>query len=143
MQIRAARAGDAAALEAVFADWGHALAPDAIAERLCEWASTPLAEVLVAAVDGEVVGVAAVAASPHLARPGRFARLIGLAVRASHRRRGIAAALLRAVEEQARGWGCHRVELTSSRWRAEAPAFYEAMGYTDRSPEQARYVREL
>lgn len=127
----------------MYADWDHALPPDAIAERLREWESTPLAEVLVAAVDGEVVGIAAVAASPHLARPGRFARLIGLAVRESHRRRGIAAALLRAVEEQARAWGCRRVELTSSRWRAEAPAFYEAMGYADRSPAQARYVREL
>jgi len=52
MEIRAARAGDAAALAAVFADWDHALAPDAITERLREWESTPPAEVLVAAVDG-------------------------------------------------------------------------------------------
>ena len=141
--IRPARATDAAALERVFADWDHPLAADAIAERLTEWEATPLAAVLVAESDGEIVGVAAVAASPHLARPGRFARLIGLAVRTSHRRRGIAAALLRAVEDQARAWGCHRVELTSSRRRAEAPPFYAAMGYADRSPEQARYVREL
>ena len=43
MEIRAAHEGDAAALEAVFADWDHALAPDAIAERLREWESTPMA----------------------------------------------------------------------------------------------------
>ena len=143
MEIRPARAADAEALAVVFADWDHALEADAIVERLREWEGTPLASVLVAEVGEEVVGVAAVAASPQLARPGRFARLIGLAVRATHRRQGVAAALLRAVEDQARAWGCNRVELTSSRWRAEAPAFYEAMGYADRSPEQARYVREL
>jgi GNAT superfamily N-acetyltransferase len=143
MEIRPARAADAEALAVVFADWDHALEADAIVERLREWEGTPLASVLVAEVGEEVAGVAAVAASPHLARPGRFARLIGLAVRATHRRRGVAAALLGAVEDQARAWGCDRLELTSSRWRAEAPAFYEAMGYADRSPEQARYVREL
>jgi len=143
LEIRGARVDDAAALAPVFADWDHALDPDKIAERLAEWEATPLARVLVAAVAGEVVGVACVAATPHLARPGRFARLVGLAVRATHRRRGVAAALLRAVEEQARAWGCHRVELTSSRRRTEAPAFYAAMGYADRSPQQARYVREL
>ena len=143
MEVRPARAADADALVSVFADWDHELPAGAIVERLREWEATPLAEVLVAEVDGAVAGVAAVAATPQLARPGRFARLIGLAVLASHRRRGIAAALLHAVEDQARAWGCNRVELTSSRWRAEAPAFYEAMGYADRSPEQARYVREL
>lgn len=143
MEIRPARVADADGLALVFADWDHPLEADAIAARLREWEGTPLARVLVAEIGGQAVGVAAVAASPHLARPGRFARLIGLAVRATHRRRGVAAALLRAVEEEARAWGCHRVELTSSRWRAEAPAFYEAMGYADRSPEQARYVREL
>ena len=143
MEVRPARAADADALVPVFADWDHELPADAIVERLREWERTPLAEVLVAEVDGAVAGVAAVAAAPHFARPGRFARLIGLAVLASHRRHGIAAALLRAVEDQARAWGCQRVEITSSRWRAQAPAFYEAMGYADRSPQQARYVREL
>jgi len=143
MEIRPARAADAEAMALVFADWDHPLEPEAIVARLREWEGTPLARVLVAEIGGQAVGVAAVAASPQLARPGRFARLIGLAVRATHRRQGVAAALLRAVEDQARAWGCNRVELTSSRWRAEAPAFYEAMGYADRSPEQARYVREL
>jgi hypothetical protein len=35
------------------------------------------------------------------------------------------------------------VELTSSRWREEAPRFYEALGYEELSGRQARYRREL
>ena len=60
-----------------------------------------------------------------------------------HRRRGVATALMRAAEDLARGWGCDRLELTSTRSRAEAPAFYAALGYEDRSARQARYVRLL
>ena len=143
MTIRAARIVDAAALVPLFEDWNHVLPEAAIAERLAEWERTPLAAVLVAELDVVVGGVAAVHASQHLARPGRFARLIGLAVRADHRRRGVARALLRAVEERALEWGCHRVELTSSRYREEAPGFYAALGYADLSERQARYSREL
>jgi GNAT superfamily N-acetyltransferase len=68
---------------------------------------------------------------------------VGLAVRADSRRIGAGAALLHAAEEVARGWGCDRVELTSSRWREEAPRFYEALGYEELSGRQARYRRDL
>jgi N-acetylglutamate synthase-like GNAT family acetyltransferase len=141
--IRAARHDDVAALEALYAAWDHPQPAAVIADRLAEWEATPRAEILVAELDGSVAGVAAVCASPHLARPGRFARLVGLAVAERWRRRGVAGALVRAAEALAEEWQCDRVELTSSRWRQEAPAFYAALGYRDRSERQARYVREL
>jgi GNAT superfamily N-acetyltransferase len=141
--IRAARADDAAALVPLFEDWSHALPEAAIEERLRVWEATPQAALLVAELDGKVAGVAAVNATPHLARPGSFARLVGLAVSSRHRRLGVGRALVAAAEELARGWGCHRLELTSTRTRAEAPAFYEALGYVDLSERQARYSREL
>ena len=43
---------------------------------------------------------------------------------------------------QARDWACDRLELTSSRSRTEAHAFYPALGYMQ-SERQARYRREL
>jgi GNAT superfamily N-acetyltransferase len=141
--VRPARPGDAEPLVRVFEDWSHALAADAITERLSAWAEEPRAEVLVAEADGTVVGIAAVSAGLHVARPGRFARLAGLAVRADARRLGAGAALVRAAEDLARGWGCDRLEVTSSRWREEAPRFYEALGYQDLSGRQARYSRDL
>jgi ribosomal protein S18 acetylase RimI-like enzyme len=143
MHIRAADRGDASALVPLFEAWDHPLPAAMIADRLAEWQATPRAEILVAVLDGSVAGVAAVCASPHLARPGRFARLVGLAVAGRSRRRGVARALVRAAEALAQEWQCDRVEVTSSRRRREAPAFYAALGYRDRSEHQARYVREL
>lgn len=90
-----------------------------------------------------VAGMVAVVALPHLARPGRFARLGGLVVGAAHRRRGVGRELMRAAERRARDWGCDRLELASSRWRTEAHAFYPALGYREVSEQQARYRREL
>ena len=143
MQIRAAQPDDASDLVPLFAAWEHPQPADVIAGRLAEWRETPRAEVLVAEIEGAVAGVAAVTASPHFARPGRFGRLIGLAVGTGFRRRGVGAALLRAAEELARSWGCDRLELTTSRWRDEAPAFYAAVGYQDQSERQARFMRSL
>jgi GNAT superfamily N-acetyltransferase len=143
VEIRAARPEDVPALVPIFAAWGHPQPAAVIAERLSDWAALPLARVLVAELDGTVAGVAAVAATPHLARPGRFGRLVGVAVGEPFRRRGVATALLRAAEELARGWGCDRLELTSTRGRAEAPAFYAARDYVDLSERQARYARTL
>ena len=143
MQIRPAQAQDVAALVGVFSDWGHPQPADFIAGRLETWVATPRAEVIVAEIDATVAGVAAVAASPHLARPGSFARLVGLAVSRAFRRRGVGAALVRAAEEIGRDWECDRLEVTSRRTRDEAPGFYVALGYEDRSDRQARFVRPL
>jgi len=141
--IRAARADDVPSLVGLFEDWGHAQPAAVIAERLRAWEATPHAAILVAEVEGSVAGVAAVAATPHLARPGRVARLTGLVVGRGFRRRGVAGALVRAAEEHARGWACDRIEATSRRTRPEAPGFYAALGYADQSERQARYSRPL
>lgn len=143
MLIRAAHAEDVSSLVPLYAEWGHPQPASVIAGRLAAWQVTPHARVLVAELDDAVAGVAAVAATPHLARPGSSARLVGLAVGRRFRRRGVGVALVRAAEQLARGWGCDRMEVTSSRWRTEAPAFYAALGYDDQSGRQARYLRSL
>jgi GNAT superfamily N-acetyltransferase len=141
--IRAARSEDAAALVALYEAWEHAQPVEVVAERLSAWAAAPQAQVLVAEVDGAVAGFAGVCAVPHLARPGRFARLSGLAVGAPHRRRGVGAALVRAAEELGRRWDCDAMEITSSRRRADAPGFYRALGYDDVCERSARFMRSL
>ena len=143
MQIRRAHPDDAARLVPLYAQWGYAQPAEAVAERLALWADTPQAEVLVAEADGALAGVIGVFSSPHLALPGRFGRVGGLAVDAGSRRRGVGAALVRAAEELARSWGCDRMEITSSRWRTEAPSFYPALGYEDRCERSARFIRPL
>jgi GNAT superfamily N-acetyltransferase len=143
MQIRSARLSDAERLVPLYEQWGYPQAAADVADRLALWAATPQAEVLVAEADGELAGMIGVCTTPHLALPGVFARVAGLSVHAAFRRRGVGAALVAAAEELARSWGCDRVEITSSRSRAEAPSFYPAIGYEDRCERSARFIRQL
>jgi GNAT superfamily N-acetyltransferase len=143
VEIRSARLEDADGLVPLYEQWGYPQPAEAIAERLALWAATPEAEVLVADTEGALAGMVGVFTSPHLALPGRFARIGGLAVDAAFRRRGVGTALVAAAEELARSWGCDRMEITSSRARAEAPGFYPALGYEDRCGRSARFIRPL
>ena len=74
------------------------------------------------AVDGEVLGTCRM-----LIRPGGTARFGRLCVRASARGRGIAAALLRAAEEEARAAGAVRIGMHS---QTDALPLYERAGFT-------------
>jgi GNAT superfamily N-acetyltransferase len=143
MHIRRARLQDAERLVPLYEQWGYPQPASDVADRLALWAATPQAEVLVADVDGALAGMIGVCTTPHLALPGVFARVAGLSVDGAFRRRGVGAALVGAAEELARTWGCDRVEITSSRSRAEAPSFYPAIGYEDRCERSARFIRPL
>ena len=56
-------------------------------------------------------------------------RLIALVVAERFRRRGVARALVRRAEVEARALGCSRIILTSADHREDAHAFYLAAGY--------------
>jgi GNAT superfamily N-acetyltransferase len=143
VRIRPATAADVPSLVPLFAQWDHAQPAEMIAGRIDVFAATPHAELLVAELDGAVAGLAGVCAEPHLARPALNARLMGLVVGDAFRRRGVGEALLRAAEVIARGWGCDRMEVTSSRRRAAAQAFYPALGYEEQSTTRERFIRPL
>ncbi len=143
MLIRPVDPDDVAALVPLFADWGHPLSAADVLAVIEEWASTARSEVLVADIDGEIAGMVAVSAGPRFAGPGRNAHLAGLAVAATHRRRGVGTSLLKAAEGYGNAWGCDRLELTSSRSREEAHDFYPRHGYEETSHHHARYVRLL
>ena len=87
--------------------------------------------VLVAQLDGEVVGVCQLIVFRHLqARGGRCAEIESVHVHPDWRARGIGTELMEAAIARARAAGCYRVQLTSNEVRHDAHRFYERLGFT-------------
>ncbi len=87
-------------------------------------------EVLVADLDGEVVGVLQVIVFQHFQHTGGWcAELESVHVREDQRSAGIGGELLAAAEDVARRAGCYRVQLTSRKFRVDAHRFYLAHGF--------------
>jgi GrpB-like predicted nucleotidyltransferase (UPF0157 family)/GNAT superfamily N-acetyltransferase len=88
--------------------------------------------------DGGLVGLIAFQVFHLVYRPRPQCRITALSVRADRRRRGIARALVDAVETIAVQRGCDRVELTTRPDRVEALSFYEASGFEHRPHRLAK-----
>ena len=98
--------------------------------RAVEETRRRLGEVLVAEVDGEVVGLCQVMIFPHFQNTGGWCcELESVHVRSDRRGQGIGGQLLASAEALAREQGCYRVQLTSRAVREDAHRFYEANGY--------------
>lgn len=91
-------------------------------------------DVLVAEVNGEVVGVCQVLIFQHFQHTGGWCcELESVHVRSDLRGRGVGATLLAAAEALARREGCYRVQLTSRNVRLAAHRFYEKNGFEQTS----------
>jgi GNAT superfamily N-acetyltransferase len=116
---------------------GGSLTPDAENEHDVEayWRAVQetrkrLGDVLVADLNGEVVGICQVMVFPHFQRTGGWcAELESVHVRSDVRSQGVGAKLLAAAEEIARRQGCYRIQLTSRNVREDAHRFYQANGF--------------
>ncbi len=134
--LRAATAADAGVLVeligelAAFEHLGHLMqvTPEALAEHL--FGPRPVAEAVVAEVDGAVAGFALFFTnfSTFLGRPGLY--LEDLYVQPAHRGHGLGKALLQHLGALAVARGCGRFEWSVLDWNANAIAFYEGMGAT-------------
>jgi GNAT superfamily N-acetyltransferase len=86
--------------------------------------------VLVAELDGEVVGVCQLIVFRHLqAHGGLCAEVESMHVHPDHRGGGIGAALLSDAVTRAGALGCYRIQLTSNTARPDAHRFYERLGF--------------
>jgi RimJ/RimL family protein N-acetyltransferase len=150
LRIRAAEAGDSAGLvelaSAIGGEPGGWLISDST------WRSVgyerrylrairrhPDAAVLVAELDGRLVGRLSLARDPHPA--SRHVADLGLMVSAAHRRRGIGRALLGAAEEWARGAGVAKLELHVFPHNEAAIALYESCGFAREGFRRGHYRR--
>ena len=130
--IRIAGRRDTDAIAPLLGQLGYPASAVEVGERLERLANNPDAEVLVAELGDEVVGVAAYQLIDLLERPEPQCRITALVVDDRHRRRGVAYALLHMIEESARDVGCFRLEVTTRPDRAEASALYRAAGFDER-----------
>ena len=136
--IREARRADVPAIVALFAAddvGGHGDTADAAAlpDYLAAFdriAASSADRLLVAAIDGEVVGTFQVTLTPMMVGRGRLVLTIeGVQTRADRRGRGIGAAMMREAVAIARAAGADMVQLSSNAARTEAHRFYERLGF--------------
>jgi GNAT superfamily N-acetyltransferase len=116
---------------------------DASAADVAERLSAMEAEgrvVLVAELDGAVVGCLSTSVMRVLHRPALVGRISMMVVDEALRSRGIGARLVCAAEEALAAQGCYMVEVTSHQRRTEAHRFYERLGYARTS---VRLAKEL
>jgi len=91
----------------------------------------PRTRLVVAKVDGEVVGTLQLSFLPHLVRRGgERAQIEAVRVASSQRGSGLGRDLLTWAVERARERGCVLVQLTTDAARPDAHRFYESLGFT-------------
>jgi len=91
----------------------------------------PRTRLVVAEVDGEVVGTLQLSFLPHLVRRGgERAQIEAVRVASSQRGSGLGRDLLTWAVERARERGCVLVQLTTDAARPDAHRFYESLGFT-------------
>jgi GNAT superfamily N-acetyltransferase len=87
--------------------------------------------VMVAEVDGTVVGVCQLIVFRHIQGRGALcAEVESVHVHPDMRGQGIGHVLMEAAIQRARTLGCARVQLTSNLARPEAHRFYESLGFS-------------
>ena len=96
--------------------------------------------VLVAELDGVLVGCLSTSVMRVLHRPAPVGRISMMVVDEALRSRGLGAVLVRAAEKVLAAQGCYMVEVTSHVRRTEAHRFYERLGYQQTS---VRLAKEL
>lgn len=90
----------------------------------------PNNELIVACLASRVVGVLQLTFIPYLTYRGSWrAQIEGVRVDASMRSRGVGRKLFEWAIDRAAKRGCHLVQLTSDRTRADAIRFYESLGF--------------
>lgn len=126
--LRAATPADAERIARLLTDEGYPAGPTDIVERLARFAGHDGA-VLVADVDGEVVGFLALHLIPRFEHDDQVVRILALVVDPGVRDRGIGHQLMAAAEQIAKDRDAASLEVTAGHHRPDARHLYESLGY--------------
>jgi GNAT superfamily N-acetyltransferase len=139
--VRAARRDDAPALARLSGELGYDVSAAEAALRVTALTEDETSRIFVAEIDGEVVGfVHGLERRLLVSEP--FVELGGLVVTTAARRRGVASALLDAVETWAAARGVARLRVRSRRQRRVSHLVYERCGY-ELEKEQLVFSKHL
>jgi GNAT superfamily N-acetyltransferase len=138
--IREAAARDADGVAALLGELDYPSSPDQSAERIGRIAADPSTWLIVAEVESELAGLAALHVQNLVERDEPGCQVAGLVVGQRFRRRGIGELLMQALEDEARQRGGEVMVLNTAHGRADAHAFYEALGYEHTG---RRYAKKL
>jgi GNAT superfamily N-acetyltransferase len=136
--IRSATPADSAAIAPLLDQLGYPSTAAQVGARLVALLADEL--VLVAEEEGAIAGLSGLRVERLIERDEPVARLTALVVGEQFRRRGVGAALVAAVENEARARGCALLVLNSGSTRTDAHAFYERLGYETTG---RRFAKEL
>lgn len=90
----------------------------------------PNTRLMVATIDGAIVGTLTLTVLHGLSRKGASRALVeAVRVRSELRSRGIGAQMMQWAMDEARRLGCSRMQLTSDVRRVDAHRFYERLGF--------------
>lgn len=141
LTIRDARPADASAIAVLLTQLGYPSDADEVEERL-DRLRVVGDRVVVAELDGDVVGLAHLQVTPAIERDRPVGKLGALVVDEAQRGHGIGRALVEAVEAEARLRGCELLFLTTSERRDDAHAFYESVGLEQTGRRYGRTLSE-
>ena len=137
-RIRAAGLKDLTALLTLIADDALGKSRDsaavnpAYAKAFAAIDADPNQQLLVAELEGRVVGIAQLSFIPGLSRGGAWrCNVEAVRIASDLRGQGLGAQLMQACEERARERGCSLLQLTSDVSRVDAHRFYRGLGYVD------------
>ena len=105
-------------------------------------ASTSSEIVLIAQINGQPAGFTCVQISASICYPSPWAELTECYVVPKYRRRGLATALVREAERQARLRGATEIVLLTGVRNTAGQALYSALGYTRRSQTAFQKILE-
>lgn len=139
--VRNATRDDAEAIGALIVELGYDASTKDIASRLGTIEEAGQA-VLVAEIDGEVIGCLSTSMMTVLHRPAPVGRISMMVVDERFRGKGIGAQMIVAAEKLLADKGCQLVEVTSNLRRVDAHRFWECNGYERTSARFAKQVRD-
>lgn len=141
INIRNAELTDAYALAEICQnDLGYECDEALVSEKL-KLIDSKREQVLVADIDGKVVGFIHIELY-NVIYCENGSNLLGLAVSSDYRKNGIGKTLLKNAEKWAVNNGAKWVRLNSGKGRKDAHLFYRSLGY-DNEKKQIRFIKQL